>query len=113
VSTLLGNVVATRSGDKGGKANLGVWVRTPAAHAWLRGYLTVERVAELMPEVRGLTIERHEFDNLLGLNFVIHGYLEDGVSSCLRIDPQAKGLGEYLASHTVEVPSSLLIDAEA
>ena len=66
-----------------------------------------------MPEVQGLTVERHEFDNLLGLNFVIHGYLEDGVSSCLRIDPQAKGLGEYLANHTVEVPKSLLTGAEA
>jgi len=108
VAVPLGDIVATRSGDKGGKANLGVWVRDEMAYAWLRGHLTPDRLAELMPEVRGLRVDRHEFANLLGLNFVIHGYLEQGVSSCLRIDPQAKGLGEYLGNRTVEVPKVLL-----
>jgi hypothetical protein len=110
VPALLGEIVTTRSGDKGGKANLGVWVRTPVAYTWLRDFLTIERIAELMPEVRGLRTDRHEFTNLLGLNFVIHGYLERGVSSCLRIDPQAKGLGEYLGNRTVDVPKLLLED---
>lgn len=86
----------------------GEGVDTPAQYAWLTGYLTIEKLAELMPEVRGLRLERFEFPNLRGLNFLIYGYLEDGVSSCLRVDAQAKGLGEYLASKTVEVPRSVL-----
>ena len=28
------------------------------------------------------------------------GFLEDGVSSCTRLDAQGKAVGEYLASHT-------------
>ncbi|MFE7423812.1 acyclic terpene utilization AtuA family protein [Rhodococcus sp. NPDC057529] len=108
----LGSVAATRSGDKGGKANVGVWGRSAGAYAWLRSYLTVERFAELVPEAHGLRVERHEFPNLLGLNFLVYGWLEDGVSSCLRIDAQAKGVGEYLASKTVDVPQGLLGDPD-
>ena len=104
----LGDLVGTRSGDKGGVANLGVWARTPAIYAWLRATLTPDRLRTLIPEAADLRIERHEFPNLLGLNFVLVGFLEDGVSSCTRIDPQGKGLGEYLASRTVEVPAALL-----
>jgi hypothetical protein len=46
--------------------------------------------------------------NLRGMNFVVYGYLGAGVSACTRIDPQAKGMGEYLASKQVEIPSALL-----
>lgn len=106
--TTLGVVAASRSGDKGGKANVGVWGRTDESYAWLRSYLTVEKFVELVPEAQGLKVERHEFPNLLGLNFLVYGWLEDGVSSCLRIDAQAKGVGEYLSCKTVDVPNSLL-----
>ena len=47
-----------RSGDKGGNANLGVFARTDAAWAWLDGFLTVERLRELLPEA-GLPVDRH------------------------------------------------------
>ncbi|MBN9739204.1 MULTISPECIES: acyclic terpene utilization AtuA family protein [unclassified Pseudonocardia] len=106
----LGDLVGTRSGDKGGIANLGVWARDPRAYDWLRATLTADRLAELIPEARGLRIDRHEFPNLLALNFLLVGYLEEGVSSCTRIDPQAKGLGEYLASRTLDMPIALLGD---
>ncbi|MEU7812864.1 acyclic terpene utilization AtuA family protein [Pseudonocardia sp. NPDC049154] len=108
VEVPLGELVGTRSGDKGGVANLGVWARTPEVHAWLRSELTAERLAELVPEADGLRIVRHELPNLAALNFLLIGYLEEGVSSCTRIDPQAKGLGEYLASKVVEVPAALV-----
>jgi hypothetical protein len=105
---VFGTLFGTRSGDKGGVANLGVWARDEQAYAWLRGYLTVDRLAALIPEAAGLSIERHEFSNLTGLNFLVVGFLEDGVSSCTRVDPQAKGLGEYLGSRIVDVPTALL-----
>ena len=46
----LGRVCAARSGDKGGNANVGLWTRDPAGYAWLRDYLTVERLRALLPE---------------------------------------------------------------
>ena len=109
----LGTLVATRSGDKGGIANLGMWVRSAEAFAWLRRTLTVERLRELIPEAAGLRVERYELHSLRALNFLLVGYLERGVSSCLRIDPQAKGLGEYVAARLVDVPESLLSDGGA
>ncbi|ALL79271.1 hypothetical protein AD006_28510 (plasmid) [Pseudonocardia sp. EC080610-09] len=112
VARPLGTLVGTRSGDKGGIANLGVWTRSGAAYAWLLETLTVDRLRELLPEAAGLRIERHELASLNAVNFLLVGYLEQGVSSCLRIDPQAKGLGEYLASRVLEIPVSLVDGGE-
>ncbi len=105
----LGAVCASRSGDKGGNANVGVWTRDDAGFAWLREYLTVERFRELVPEATDLVVRRYELANLRALNFVIVGLLGEGVASSTRPDPQAKGLGEFLRSRVVDVPTTLLI----
>lgn len=104
----LGTVVASRSGDKGGNANVGVWTDTPERWDWLRAHLTVDTFRRLIPEAAGLTVRRYEFANLRALNFVVVGFLGDGVASCTRTDPQAKGLGEYLRAVHTEVPDKLL-----
>src|SRR5205814_8535094 len=75
----LGAVCGARSGDKGGNANVGLWTRTDDAYEWLRAYLTVERLRELVPEAADLTIERYELPNLRALNFVVKGLLGEGV----------------------------------
>jgi hypothetical protein len=105
----LGRVCGARSGDKGGDANIGVWARDDAGHAWLSDHLTAERVRELLgPEAADLPIEVHPLPNLRAVNVVVRGLLGDGVASSTRPDPQAKGLGEYLRSRIVDVPASLL-----
>ena len=105
----LGRVAGARSGDKGGNANVGVWVRSDDAYDWLQWFLTVERIRALMPdETEGLEVERFELPNLWALNFVVHGLLGRGVAATARSDPQAKGLGEYLRSKVVDVPLRLL-----
>lgn len=107
----LGLVAGARSGDKGGNANCGVWARSDAGYAWLRDTLTVERLEELVPEARELRVHRYELPNLRALNFVLHGFLGEGVMSNTKMDPQAKSLGEYLRAKHVDVPEALL-DAE-
>jgi hypothetical protein len=106
----LGSICGARSGDKGGNANVGVWVRAPEAYRWLAAYLTTERLRELLPEARALPVERYELPNLLALNFVIKGLLGDGVAASLRKDPQAKSLGEYLRAKLVAIPEALVHD---
>ncbi|PWU50481.1 exopolyphosphatase [Micromonospora sp. S4605] len=103
----LGELVGARSGDKGGDANLGVWARTDRAYDWLRGWLTVERLAELLPETAPLAVERYELPNLRAVNFVIRGLLGAGVAASTRFDPQAKALGELLRSRIVDLPADL------
>ncbi|KQU45892.1 exopolyphosphatase [Rhodococcus sp. Leaf278] len=104
----IGHVVAARSGDKGGKANVGVWTDSDERWSWLRSHLTVDRFVELVPEATGLNISRYEFANLRALNFVVDRFLGDGVASSTRPDAQAKGLGEYLRARHTEVPDELV-----
>lgn len=104
----LGTLVGARSGDKGGNANVGVWARDDAGHAWLRSFLTVERLRELLRETAPLEVRRHELPGIRALNFVIVGLLGDGVAASTRPDPQAKGLGEQLRAQPVAVPEHLL-----
>jgi hypothetical protein len=103
----LGRIAAARSGDKGGDANLGVWVEDERAWPWLARFLTLDRVRELLPETAGLDLERHVLANLRAVNVVIRGLLGEGVAYNARFDPQAKALGELLRSRVVELPREL------
>lgn len=104
----IGRIVGARSGDKGGDANLGVWTRTDVGYRWLLGWLTTERLREMIPEAHGCEIERHPFPNVRAINFVLHGYLGEGVATSTQMDPQAKALGEYFRAKVVEIPEELL-----
>lgn len=104
----MGWLVGTRSGDKGGDANLGVWARTKAGFDWMERFLTVDRLGSLVPETTGLEVERHVFPRLRAVNFVIAGYLGEGAASSTLSDPQAKGLGEYLRARVVDLPARLV-----
>lgn len=112
----LGTFVHARSGDKGGDANLGLWVthdtttvdRYDARVAWLCKLITPTRVRELVPEAAELDIEVFLLPNLGGVNVLIHGLLGDGVAAGTRFDPQAKGLGEWVRSRLVSVEEGLL-----
>jgi hypothetical protein len=104
----LGAIAGARSGDKGGDANVGVWVRTDEQWRWLAHFLTADRVRELLPETAGLTVTRHVLPDLRAVNFVIEGILGQGVAYQARFDPQAKGLGEWLRARHVDIPERLL-----
>ena len=108
VEVPLGSFLGTRSGDKGGDANLGVYARSDAGWAWLHAELTVERLQELLPETAALTVDRYRFPNLRSLNFVVRGLLQEGVAASTRQDAQAKALGEWLRARVVSVPDSVL-----
>jgi hypothetical protein len=107
-----GRVIGTRSGDKGGNANLGVFTRSAEAFGWVDQFLTVERLAELLPETASLTIDRHRFPKIWSLNFVIHDLLQEGVAASTRQDSQAKALGEWLRARLVEIPVDLLDESQ-
>jgi hypothetical protein len=106
----LGVIAGARSGDKGGAANVGVWVRTAAHWRWLAHTLTVDKLRELLPETADLPVTRHVLPNLWAVNFVIDGILGLGVAYQARFDPQAKGLGEWLRSRRVDIPVEFCTD---
>ena len=103
-----GDLFGTRSGDKGGCANLGVWAKNYKTFSFLYNFLTIEKIKELMPDLSQYEIERFELPNINSLNFYIHDILQDGVSSNNRKDSQAKSLGEYLRAKKILVPNEIL-----
>ena len=110
VEIYFGDIYGTRSGDKGGCANLGVWAKNSYAFSFLHEFLTVEKLKELLPDLAEFQIERYELSNINSLNFYINEILEDGVSSNNRKDGQAKSLGEYLRAKKIKVPQSIIGD---
>ena len=109
----LGDLAYARSGDKGGDANVGVWIpadapNRDAAVAWLLDLLTPERVKELLPETADLGVEVYALPNLGGLNILVRGILGQGVAASARLDPQAKALGEWLRARHVDIPVQFL-----
>ncbi len=153
----LGWVAGARSGDKGGNANVGVWIPDPVeieavalaggeadaltvpeinspddlaeiwksddplqvdpaaderadrSYRWLLSLLQAPgAVQRLIPEAAGLQVDVIPLANLRAVNLVITGLLGRGVSENALLDPQAKGLGEYLRSRLVSFPRELL-----
>jgi hypothetical protein len=110
----LGTFVHARSGDKGGDANLGLWVAHDGSPkyddrvTWLTKLITPKKIRELVPEARDLEIEVYTLPNLGGVNVLIRGLLGAGVAASTRFDPQAKGLGEWVRSRVVHIQEELL-----
>ncbi len=104
----LGVLVGARSGDKGGDANVGLWADEDAVADWLQRDFTTDAFRALLPEAKSFEVSRHPLPNLRAVNFVVHGVLGWGVASNLRLDTQAKGLGELLRARHVEVPAALV-----
>jgi hypothetical protein len=104
----LGVLLGARSGDKGGDANVGVWADEDDVAKWLQSEFTTEAFRALLPELADFEVDRYPLANLRAVNFVVHGILGWGVASNLRLDTQAKGLGELLRSRTIDVPVALV-----
>jgi Acyclic terpene utilisation family protein AtuA len=110
----LGTFVHARSGDKGGDANLGLWVVNDGSDkyadrvTWLAKLVTPRKVRELVPEAADLEVDVYVLPNLGAVNVLIHGLLGDGVAASTRFDPQAKGLGEWVRSRYVHVQEDLV-----
>jgi hypothetical protein len=112
----LGTFVHARSGDKGGDANVGLWVAHDgvdretydARVQWLFKVMSPRGIPALLPEAADLDVDVWLLPNLGAVNLVVHGLLGQGVAASTRFDPQAKGLGEWLRSRLVSIEESLL-----
>ena len=109
-------IIHARSGDKGGDANLGLWVAHDAGRPelrearvrWLQKLITPRKVRELVPEAADLDVEVFVLPGLGGVNVLLRGLLGEGVAASTRFDPQAKALGEWVRSRTVHIEEGLL-----
>ena len=111
----LGTFVHARSGDKGGDANIGLWVAHDgvdretydARVQWLCKVMSPRGIGALLPEAADLDVDVWLLPQLGAVNLVVHGLLGEGVAASTRFDPQAKGLAEFLRSRLVSIEVSL------
>ncbi|TGN63410.1 DUF1446 domain-containing protein [Nocardioides eburneiflavus] len=111
----LGTFVHARSGDKGGDANIGLWVAHDGSDRetydarvqWLFKLMSPRGIPALLPEAADLDVEVWLLPHLGAVNLVVHGLLGEGVAASTRFDPQAKGLAEFVRSRLVSIEVSL------
>jgi hypothetical protein len=103
----LSQIAHGRSGDKGNHANVAIIAYTPAGYAWLREYLTADRVRAYFAPLGPSRVVRYEAPNLLALNFVLYDVLAGGASQSLRIDTQGKTLALALLQMPIEPPENI------
>lgn len=106
----LGDLVFGRSGDKGGNANVGLWVRDAFAWPWLQSFMTSQKMIELLGDDWSdkFAVERSEFPMLWAVHFVVKGILQEGVSSSSLVDGFGKSFGEFIRARHVDLPVDLL-----
>ncbi|MET0197485.1 MAG: acyclic terpene utilization AtuA family protein, partial [Rhodococcus fascians] len=107
VALALGDLVYARSSDKGANSDLGVWTQNQRTAKWLTGFLTIDKLRELLNEPAGVAIERYELPNLNGLAFVLRGHLGSSGASNLDADMLSKALSEFLRAKIVSVPADI------
>lgn len=106
----VGDIALTRSGDKGGNANVGVWTRTDEAYQILIDQLTEKVVARHFARICRGPVIRYELPNLRALNFVLHDALDGGGSASLRTDAQGKVYGTAISLIPLTLPEGLSIE---
>nr|UWK20151.1 duf1446 domain containing protein [Trichoderma cf. fertile] len=106
----LGDLILSRSGDKGGNINIGLFVQTAEQWEWLRSFMTKDRLRALMRKdwKDWYFLERVEFADIYSVHFVIYGSLGRGVTSSSLVDSLGKGFAEFIRAVHVDIPQKFM-----
>lgn len=98
----LADIAHARSGDKGDRADIGLFAKEEAAYDLIEAVITAEAVASYFAPMGIGAVTRYELPNLRAFKFVLEGALGGGAARSLRSD----NLGKTLASALLrmEVP---------
>jgi len=88
------DIAHARSGDKGDRADIGLFARDAAGYEFIKRWLTAEKVARHFAGIATGPVELWPLDNLLALKIVLNGALQGGAARSLRSD----NLGKCLAA---------------
>ena len=99
----LARLAHARSGDKGDRADLGLFAPDDRTYQLLVRQVTAERVAALFAPLITGPVRRYELPNVLALKFVLDGALGGGAARSLRSDNLGKTLASALLRLDIEV----------
>ncbi|EON69200.1 hypothetical protein W97_08559 [Coniosporium apollinis CBS 100218] len=106
----LGRIVLGRSGDKCSDCNVGLFVRHVDEWDWLRSFLTVDKIRELLgpEENHGKPIDRFEMPHIRAVHFLLHDHLDRGYDACSTYDTLGKNCCEFLRMRMVDLPKKFV-----
>jgi hypothetical protein len=105
----LGRVVYARAGDKGSNCNVGFFPAHDKAWSWLRSFLTKQCLIDLIADdYRGQVIDRMELPRICAVHFVLHDWLDRGVTANATYDILGKFIAEYIRCKVVSVPDEII-----
>jgi len=96
-----------RSGDKGDKADIGLFAYDAPTYAVLKREVTRERLAAHFAAMAAGPVELWPLDNLLALKIVLNGALQGGAARSLRMDNLGKNVAAQLLRMEIEAPADL------
>ena len=105
----LGRVLYGRAGDKGSNCNVGFFPVNDRAWPWLRSFLTKQCFVDLLADdYRGQVIDRMEFPGIGAVHFLLHDWLDRGVTANTTYDVLGKFIAEYVRCKIVSVPDEII-----
>ena len=102
----LHSIAHARTGDKGNRSNICLFVYRPEDYALIVGQVTAERVAALFRHHRPTGVALYHLPLLHGMNIVIDDVLDGGVNSSLNLDLHGKSFSFLLLTLPIQVPAS-------
>ena len=95
----------SRTGDKGGTANISVIAYRAEHFPLLVEQVTETQVRELFRHRQPTSVRRYVLPKLAAMNFVLEDVLDGGVNESLNLDAHGKTLSFLLLSLPIEVPA--------
>lgn len=89
-------IAVARSGDKGDKSNIGLFVHNQTDYLRVKELVTAERVKEHFAGIVKGAVYRYEMPNILAFNFVLEAALGGGATRSLGLDGLGKTMGAAL-----------------
>lgn len=102
-------IAHARTGDKGNRANIGLWPYHGDAYPFLAEQVTADHVLRHFRHKGATACVRYDLAKLQGFNFVIDDVLEGGVNGALNLDGHGKTLAFHLLTLEVDVPEGLVM----
>lgn len=104
---ILRDLCGVRSGDKGDRSDLTLFVDDRPAYDALLAAVSADVVAAHFGEMVDGPVTRYEVPNVLAVKFVLEGALGGGGPRSLRSDNLGKTLGAALLRLQIEVPDEV------
>ncbi len=104
----LHRIAHSRTGDKGGTANISLIAYQPEWFPLLLEQVTEDAVRELFRHRKPSSVRRYVLPKLRAMNFVLEDVLDGGVNESLNLDAHGKTLSFLLLSLKVDIPAELV-----